>query len=246
MKARWAVSSRIEPVEVQDLGQCDSGPPRERHDEAGASGSRPVGVRLLKAVLHTTVFLCLAMTLVHVVLVFLHVAPTNPVSRRYNQQIDAWVYPLFEQNWRLFAPNPDSVNRQVLARTAHAGPDGSTQVSPWFDLSTVDREAIEHQAFPSHTAQNLLRRAWAAYAETHGKDDTARSERAAMLQRYMNNIASDRITEHRDDSGRDFDFIQLRVITLPVAAPGSNAANSPPKPVENRLLPWWKVAPHGK
>lgn len=231
---------------MQDLEQCDSVPPRERHGEPGACEPRPVGVRLLNAVLHTTVFLCLAVTLVHIALVFFHVAPPNPVSRRYSQQIDAWVYPLFEQNWRLFAPNPDSVNRQVLARTAHAGPDGSMQVSPWFDLSAVDSEAIEHQAFPSHTAQNLLRRAWAAYAESHGKDDTARSERAVMLQKYMNNIASDRIAEHRGDSIRDIDFVQLRVITLPVAAPGSNAADSPQKPVENRLLPWWKVTSHGK
>ncbi len=67
-----------------------------------------------------------------------------------------------------------------------------------------------------------------------------------MLQTYMNNIASDRIAEHRGDGGRDIDFIQLRVVTLPVAAPGSNAAGSPPKPVENRLLPWWKVTSHGK
>ncbi|MEU2180174.1 DUF5819 family protein [Streptomyces thermolilacinus] len=231
---------------MQDLEQCDSDPPRERHGAPGAAGPRPAGVRLLEAVLRTTVFLCLAVTLVHVVLVFFHVAPPNAVSRRYSQQIDAWVYPLFEQNWRLFAPNPDSVNRQVLARTAHAGPHGSMQVSPWFDLSAVDREAIEHQAFPSHTAQNLLRRAWAAYTETHGQDDTARSERAVMIQKYVTNIAADRIAEHRGDSGRDIDFIQLRVLTLPVAAPGSNAADNPSKPVENRLLPWWKVTSHGK
>jgi hypothetical protein len=203
-------------------------------------------VRLLRAGLRTAVVLCLAATLAHVVLVFLHVAPPNPVSRRYSQQIDAWVYPLFEQNWRLFAPNPDSVNRQVLARTAHTGSDGSMRVSAWFDLSAVDRAAVEHQAFPSHTAQNLLRRAWSSYTETHGQDDKARSERAAMIQTYLNNIASDRVAEHRGGSGRDADFIQLRVITRPVAAPGSDAVDNPPKPVENRLLPWWKVTSHGK
>jgi hypothetical protein len=205
-----------------------------------------MGARVLKAGLHTTVFLCLAATLVHVVLIFFHVAPPNPVSRRYSQQIDAWIYPLFEQNWRLFAPNPESVNRQVLARTAHAGPSGSMRVSPWFDLSAVDNEAVEHQVFPSHTAQNLLRRAWASYTETHGEDDTARSERAVMIRKYLNNIASDRIAEHRGDSGRDVDFIQIRVITLPVAAPGADAGDHPPKPVENRLLPWWKVTPDEK
>jgi hypothetical protein len=246
MKARWAVSSRIEPADVKKHEQSDSDSPRECHGESGAPGQWPARVRVLKAGLHTTVFLCLAATLVHVVLVFFHVAPPNPASKRYSQQIDAWIYPLFEQNWRLFAPNPDSVNRQVLARTAHSGPHGSMRVSPWFDLTAVDIEAVKHHVFPSHTAQNLLRRAWASYVETHGKDDTARSERAVMMQKYVNNIASDRIAEHRGDLGRDFDFIQLRVVTLPVAAPGFDAGDHPPKPVENRLLPWWKVSSHGK
>ncbi|MEV5432836.1 DUF5819 family protein [Streptomyces sp. NPDC052701] len=201
-----------------------------------------MGVRVLKAGLHTTVVLCLATTLVHVVLVFFHVAPPNPVSRRYGQQIDAWVYPFFEQNWRLFAPNPDSVNRQILVRTAHTGSGASMRVSPWFDLTALDDAAVEHHAFPSHTAQNLLRRAWTSYVETHGKDDTARSERAVMIQKYVSNIAADRVAEHR--GGRTFDFIQLRVVTFPVAPPG--AGDRPPTPVENRLLPWWKVTPHGK
>lgn len=244
MKARWAVSSRIEPRGVEEREQSDSGPPRRHHGEPDAPGHRPVGVRVLRAGLHTTVFLCLAATVVHVVLVFFHVAPPNPVSGRYSRQIDAWVYPLFEQNWRLFAPNPDSVNRQVLVRTAHSGPKDSMRVSPWFDLTALDGDAVRHHVFPSHTAQNLLRRAWSAYTETHGRDDTARSERAVMIQKYVNNIASDRVAGHRGDSNREFDFVQLRVVTLPVAAPGSK--DRTPRPVENRLLPWWKVTPHGK
>jgi hypothetical protein len=229
---------------VKEREQSDPDSPREYPGESSPPGQRPVGV--LRVGLHMTVFLCLAATLIHVVLVFFHVAPPNPVSKRYSQQIDAWVYPLFEQNWRLFAPNPDSVNRQVLARTARSGADGSMRVSPWFDLTAVDDDAVKHHAFPSHTAQNLLRRAWISYTETHGGDDMARSERAVMIQKYVNNIASDRIAEHRGDGGRDFDFIQLRVLTFPVAAPGADVGDRPPKPVENRLLPWWKVAPHGK
>ncbi|WP_023590960.1 DUF5819 family protein [Streptomyces thermolilacinus] len=196
---------------------------------------------MLEVALRATVFLCLAVTLIHLVLVFFHVAPANPVSRKYGKQIDAWVYPLFEQNWRLFAPNPDSVNRQILARTAHAGSGGAMRVGPWFDLTAVDEAGIKHQAFPSHTAQNLLRRAWTSYVETHGEGDTARSERAVMMRDYLSNIAADRVAQHYDDDA--FDFIQLRVVTLPVPESGADSA---PKPVENRLLPWWKVTPHGK
>lgn len=182
--------------------------------------------------------LCVATTLVHVLLVFLHVAPSNTVSKRYSPLVNAWVYPFFEQNWRLFAPDPESVNRKILARTAHTDAGGSVKVSAWFDLTAVDNSAVEHNAFPSHTAQNLLRRAWTSYVDSHGGDDTARTERALMMQKYLGNIAADRVAAH---NGGTFDFIQLRVVTLPIAASG----NRPPTPVENRLLPWWKVTPMG-
>ncbi|WP_329875297.1 DUF5819 family protein [Streptomyces sp. SP18CS02] len=170
-------------------------------------------------------------------------APPNTVSTRYHRQINAWVYPLFEQNWRLFAPDPDSANRRILARTAHTASDGSVRVSPWFDLTAVDNAAVEHNVFPSHTAQNLLRRAWTSYSDTHGGDDSARSDRAGLLREYLRNIAADRVAAHA--KGGAFDFIQLRVVTLPVAAPGTTAGDRPPTPVENRLLPWWKVTRHG-
>jgi hypothetical protein len=241
MKAGWTVSSRIEPAEVREGEQIHSGSPGESHGGSEPPRKRSVGARALAAGLHAAASLCVAVTLVHLVVVFFHVAPANPVSTRYGKQIDAWVYPLFEQNWRLFAPNPDSVNRKILARTARADSGGSMRVSPWFDLTAVDDAAVRHQAFPSHTAQNLLRRAWTSYVETHGDDDTARSERAVMMQEYLSNIAADRMARHYGDHA--FDFIQLRVVTLPVPAPGAAGA---PKPVENRLLPWWKVTPHGK
>ncbi|MDX2921630.1 DUF5819 family protein [Streptomyces sp. NE06-03C] len=197
--------------------------------------------RLRRGVLTSAVALCLATALVHIGLVFLHVAPSNTVSQRFNAQVDAWIYPLFEQNWRLFAPDPDSVNRRISARTAHTAPDGSVQVSDWTDLTAVDTSAIEHNAFPSHTSQNMLRRSWTSYVELHGGDDVPRSDRAVMMQRYLRNIAADRMAE-RD--GKPFENIQLRVVTLPVAAPGSpdRDRRAAAKDAETRLLPWWKVA----
>ncbi|MEU1040952.1 DUF5819 family protein [Streptomyces sp. NPDC005551] len=185
------------------------------------------------------------MSLAHVVLVFLHVAPPNVVSQRYKSQVDAWIYPLFEQNWRLFAPDPDSVNRTVSARTAHTARDGSVRVSPWFDLTAVDEAAIEHNPFPSHTSQNLLRRSWTSYVELHGSDDISRSARAVMMRQYLRNVAADRVAEL---SGKPFESIQLRVATLPIAAPGTpdSSRRAAAAHADLRLLPWWKVTPDGK
>ncbi|QIQ03666.1 DUF5819 family protein [Streptomyces liangshanensis] len=208
-----------------------------------------------RAVRGVIVAVCLTVALTHVLLVFLHVAPANTVTQRFNQQVNGWVFPVFEQNWKLFAPDPDSANRRISARTASTAPDGTVQVSDWFDLTALDESAVEHHVFPSHTAQNLLRRAWTAYVESHGADDRTRSERALMTRAYLRNIAVKRVTAHR---GGTFRSLQLRVVTVPVAAPGtrqavrqvrpaarqagSSAPSAPSAPsADTRYLPWWKV-----
>lgn len=223
---------------VEDRG---GGPHAYGGDADDAEPRRP-----LNAGTAAVVILCLATALAHVLLVFLHVAPANAVSQLYSRPINAWVYPLFEQNWRLFAPDPESVNRQISARTGRTTPDGTVEVSDWFDLSAVDASAVEHNPFPSHTAQNMLRRAWSSYLEVLGTDDQPRSERAVMMQTYLRNIAADRVAAHRPGS---FDSIQLRVITLPVGASGTQAARRPATaaavPANARHLPWWKVEPRG-
>ncbi|WP_308409320.1 DUF5819 family protein [Streptomyces sp. BV129] len=238
--------TRIESAEAQaeEIQPSDSVPAApERPGGARKPENLPTGVLVLRTGLWTTVILCVAATLVHVFLVFLHVAPANNVSKKFSPQINAWVFPFFEQNWRLFAPEPESVNRQILVRTARTGPGGSFRVSGWFDLTALDHAAVEHQPFPSHTAQNLLRRAWSSYVDSHGGDDKPRTERALMMQKYLTGIAADRVAAHK---GGSFDFVQIRVVTRPIPASGSAAGSGAPKPAENRLLPWWKVPTHGK
>lgn len=115
-------------------------------------------------------------------------------------------------------------------------------MSGWFDLSAVDDSAVEHDPFPSHTAQNMLRRAWSSYLEAFGGDDEPHAERAVMMRTYLRNIAADRVAAHRRGS---FDSLQLRVITFPIAAPEASGASRPAVPTDTRYLPWWKVAPHG-
>ncbi|MFD5114618.1 DUF5819 family protein [Streptomyces sp. NPDC058391] len=235
--------SGVESTDVKEWERAGDEPAaRERYEESRAPGGLSGLSGPLRAGLAVAVVLCLATSLVHVILVFLHVAPSNAVSQRYSQQVSAWVYPLFEQNWRLFAPDPESVNRQISARTLHITPDGDEQVSSWFDLTAVDDSAVEHDVFPSHTSQNMLRRAWTSYLELHGGEDQPRSERALMLQQYLRNIAVNRVAAHRTGA---FESIQLRVLTLPIAPPGAGPATAAPAPVDTRYLPWWKVTSHG-
>ncbi|WP_441246457.1 DUF5819 family protein [Kitasatospora sp. McL0602] len=214
---------------------------RQRADDTMTTPKPP---RPLAAALVVAVALCLATSLVHVFLVFLYVAPPNQMSQYYGKQINAWIYPLFEQNWRLFAPDPESVSRQVSARVTMTSPDGRTQVGDWFDLTAVDDSDGRHNIFPSHTTQNMLRRAWTSYLEVQGTDDKPHSARALMLQKYLSNIAVERATAHQSGT---FDAVQLRVVTRPIGAPSTPGAPRPTTQtaVDTRYLPWWKVTPHG-
>lgn len=211
-----------------------------RAEEAPTSArlSRP-----LELTVASIVALFLTTAVMHMAMVFLYVAPSNTVSQTYRGQIDAWIYPYFEQDWRLFAPNPQSVREQISVRTSTVASDGIAKLSDWIDLTAMDDAAVRHNVFPSHTAQNMLRRAWAAYAETQGPGDQPSSRRALILQEYLRNIAVQRAAAH----GRvTFSAIQLRVVTTPIEPPSPNAAPhhlTADRP-STRYLPWWRVTTH--
>ncbi|MEU3658092.1 DUF5819 family protein [Streptomyces sp. NPDC032161] len=112
-------------------------------------------------------------------------------------------------------------------------------------MTAVDDAEVRHNPFPSHTNQNMLRRAWTGYLETHGNSDVSYSDRAVMWQEYLRNIAVDRITAARPGS---IAGVQLRVLTRPVAALDATGHRRPvpPSVVDTRNLPWWKVPAHGR
>jgi hypothetical protein len=186
---------------------------------------------------------CVLAAIAHVAMVFLYVAPPNTISTQYRRAINAWISPYFEQNWQLFAPNPQSARQQIWARMSYATAGVGQHTSDWIDLSAVDDEAVHHDPFPSHTSQNMLRRAWDAYVGSHGESDQASSQQARMFQEYLLNIAAQRLSAR---GGRAFDAVQLRVVTTPIEPPASQADDSATSASSDiRYLPWWPVTSHG-
>ncbi|MDI5962069.1 DUF5819 family protein [Streptantibioticus silvisoli] len=184
--------------------------------------------------------MCVTTALVHLCLVFLYNAPPNVVSQRYQRQINAWIYPYFEQNWQMFAPNPESAPQEVWARAATTSAGGTRRAGRWLDLTAQDTAAVRHDPFPSHTAQNMLRRAWSLYSTAQGTGDEPGPERARMLRRYLAGIAAQRLAAHGSGA---FDAVQLRVDTTPIGLPGSPG---PRTPSSTQILPWWQVTSHGR
>ncbi|MFF8275479.1 DUF5819 family protein [Streptomyces lateritius] len=176
----------------------------------------------------------------HLAMVFLHVAPSNTLTKRHGEAVDDWVYPEFEQNWKLFAPNPLQQNVAVQVRAQVAPADGSRRTTGWIDLSAQDAEAIRGSLVPSHTEQNELRRAWDFYLNSHTDDHRPNGLRGTLSESYVRRIVMLRLEGQR--LGGTVERIQLRQTVRAVPAPPWSTERTDTAPA-HRELPWWRVGP---
>ncbi|WP_030856958.1 DUF5819 family protein [Streptomyces sp. NRRL S-37] len=178
---------------------------------------------------------------VHLGMTFLHVAPVNTVSKKHSETIEDWIYPEFEQNWKLFAPNPLQQNIAVQVRAEIRTADGGTRTTGWYDLSAQDGRAIDGNPLPSHTQQNELRRAWDFFTATHDDDNRPVGLRGALSETYLR-----RITVLRLDRAAAagpvgaVERVQIRSRTTHVPPPEWSGEKISTPPVY-RTLPWWSL-----
>jgi hypothetical protein len=191
-------------------------------------------------ILGSATFAIASLAVIHLAMTFLVNAPSNTVSTRYAPQINKWIYPWFDQNWRLFAPNPLSENVTIETRVAS---DCGKTVSPWYSLTAIDQAAILHNPFPGHTEQNELRRAWLdGYLASHGPNDEPLGSRADMLRQYLVNIALQKIKPLTPRDGlpaASIAQIEFRVTTQIIAPPATPDKAAKP---DVRIVPWRQVS----
>ncbi|WP_318202400.1 DUF5819 family protein [Streptomyces sp. SCL15-4] len=221
--------------------RIDPTPPGPR---TGAPGPR-TGVAALSLPYQVGAALALAVVgvaaCVHLLMVFLSLAPSNTVTKQHGEAIEEWVYPEFEQNWKLFAPNPLQQNIAVQVRAEVRTRDGGLRTTGWTDLSAQDGAAIDGNLVPSHTQQNELRRAWDFFTATHGTDNRAVGLRGSLSEQYLRRLVVMRLYRS-DPTSRDgvIQRVQVRSSTLNVQPPAWSRERVPDKPVY-RLLPWWSL-----
>ncbi|MEV0090350.1 DUF5819 family protein [Streptomyces sp. NPDC050738] len=213
---------------------------RDGHDGTAARGIAGLS-RPYQAVAALALACIVVLAAVHLAMVFLAVAPSNTVSKAHGAEIDDWVLPEFERNWKLFAPNPLQQNIAVQARAEIQAKDGSGRATTgWVDLSAKDAAAIRHNILPSHTDQNELRRGWDFYVNSHDADNRPVGERGRLSERYIRRIALLYLGEPK--SGGTIERIQIRSATASVAAPPWSTEKIDTK-TYYRALPWWTVIP---
>ena len=137
--------------------RAPSGSPSRARSPARARRRAARGIAALSLPYQVAAALALAvvgvLACVHLAMVFLHVAPSNTVTKQHGEAVDDWIYPEFEQNWKLFAPNPlqQNIAVQVRAEVRHA--DGGRATTDWIDLSAEDGEAIRGNLLPSQSSR---------------------------------------------------------------------------------------------
>ncbi|MCF1506747.1 DUF5819 family protein [Streptomyces glomeratus] len=178
---------------------------------------------------------------VHLGMVFLHVAPANVVTKEHGKTIDSWIYPEFEQNWKLFAPNPLQQNIDVQARAELRTGGGAARTTGWYDLSALDGAAIDGNLLPSHTQQNELRRAWDFYVTSHEGENRPVGLRGALSEDYLRRVVALRLgREHAARPGETVEGVQVRIRTTNVPPPEWSDEQVSTAPVYRRL-PWWPL-----
>ncbi|ROV66728.1 hypothetical protein D3105_20390 [Streptomyces globisporus] len=174
-----------------------------------------------------------------VAMVFLHVAPSNTLTKEHGKTVDRWIYPEFEQNWKLFAPNPLQQNVAVHVRAEVVDADGR-RTTRWMNLTHEDAKGIRGNLFPSHVDQNELRRGWDFYVNSHDSENRPNGLRGDLSERYVRRIAMLRLSER--DYGGTIERIQLRSATSSIAPPPWSTEKISTRPAY-RVLPWWTVTP---
>ncbi|WP_372504357.1 DUF5819 family protein [Streptomyces spinosisporus] len=214
--------------------------------EVGAYAEPRTGVAALSVRYQVGAALALAVVAVavcvHLGMVFLHVAPSNTVTKAHGKAIDDWVYPEFEQNWKLFAPNPLQQNIAVQARAEVQAKSGEIRTTGWYDLSAEDGRAIDGNLLPSHTQQNELRRALDFFLATHDSDNRPSGLRGSLSENYLRRIVVLRL-DREDAAGKGgvVEQVQVRTRTTNVPPPKWSTEKISDKPIY-RVLPWWSVA----
>ncbi len=175
---------------------------------------------------------------IHTAMMFLQVTPSNTVTKKHGAAVDDYVYPEFEQNWKLFAPNPLQQNVAVQARIEVRRADGRLTTGGWVDLSAQDGAAIRHNPLPSHTQQNELRRAWDSYVATHDDEDRPNGLRGELSEQYLRRVVMSRFGAGHE--GGTVQRVQVRSATSNVAPPPWSDEKTDLKTAYHELR-WWPV-----
>ncbi len=145
-------------------------------------------------------------------------AATPPGTRAVSEAV-LWSY--FEEEWKLFAPNPISIDRDLFVQGAWRDADGTVTTGEWVDLTAIDNAIVAHSVGAPRSAYLTARMAGSLDTVWAGVGARIRSEIAdATLVDEPLTVADlrDVLTEHevpapQIDAASDFDAAAVTFTT---------------------------------
>lgn len=136
--------------------------------------------------------------------------PTNKVSTAL-RPVDSYLDPFFTQDWRLFAPNPISDDRDIWFSGEYLDAAGATQQTKWFDWSDVEVQVIHHN-FVGGRAGYITNKAIgpinnAYYALTTDQRTIVNDDKAVALKGYV--ALHDKLARSADNAGSIDQFLRF-------------------------------------
>ncbi|MGW0464935.1 DUF5819 family protein [Streptomyces sp. NPDC003027] len=175
--------------------------------------------------------------LVHLGMVFFHVAPENAVSKQYARTIHGYVGPELSQSWRVFAPDPGDRNTRILARARTGSAEGAARTTPWVDLTALDLAELRGSLLPSVT-MDQIRQGWRDYSRHHDAAGRPIGDEGLLYERFLKRLALGPLSRHT--GGAVPDHIQFRTVTTTVTPPRWAAKPVPTAPT-SQVHPWLRV-----
>jgi hypothetical protein len=212
-------------------------PPAEVPSMAASVGSARLS-RRGSLVLGCATVCCLAVVAYHLLMVFLWNSPRNVVTDRLNRPVQAWMNPLFVQDWRLFAPDPWSNDVRVSAQALRIDDNGRAQKSRWVDLTTRDLAGIHGTAVPSRLYYETLRAA-NFYLDNHEVPSGKRTsgDYSTLSETSLYTMAARRLGERLD--GARTVAVRVHLVATPIPAPAWLGPAEPRTPTDVTLA--WRI-----
>lgn len=109
----------------------------------------PRGLVFLDRIVWWAVFAACACLLVrHFIFIWLSTMPLTPLSYELRTAIRAYVHPLFDQDWRFFAPEPPTQSSWLVARATYLQ-RGTLHTTNWVNVtSTLDQTVANNRLSP--------------------------------------------------------------------------------------------------
>lgn len=109
--------------------------------------------RSAHTVLTVTCLVIGGLLILHFVMTFFYVAPRNLISGRADRAISSYMLPYFDQDWKLFAPEPVKTDPHILVRAKVVDVRHQERVTPWLDITNSELVRVRGHWFPDRVSR---------------------------------------------------------------------------------------------